>query len=80
MSTRCPNCGSMAVSSRIVTKEEVDLVDPLDFAKEKVKQKSSFSYTLYPYYPTTDEILQIVVYCEGCGYTEVYSRSELENE
>jgi len=80
MGTRCPNCGSMAVSSRIVTKEEVDLVDPLDFAKEKVKQKSSLYTFLYPYYATTDEILQIVVYCEGCGYTEVYSRSELEDE
>jgi len=77
MNTRCPNCGSVAISSRIVTKREVDLVDPLDYSKEEISKRISLEMQLYPYPATSNEILQIVIYCKGCGYTEVYTRSDL---
>ena len=72
---RCPNCGSLAVSEKIVYKEDNELVDPIEYANELL---SSWGLvTVYPY-PVAREIVQIIIQCQACKYTEVYSPDELQ--
>lgn len=77
MRARCPNCGSLVVSRKIVYKQDNELVDPIEYANELISSWSSLTYPYpYPYHNKT--IVQIVVQCQACKYTEVYSPDDLQ--
>ena len=72
---RCPNCGSLVVSWKIVYKEDNELVDRIEYANDLLNSWDPFYF--YPSH-STKEIIQIVIQCQACKYTEVYSPDELQ--
>ncbi len=78
LNARCPNCGSLAIFSRVVNKCETEFADPLEYANQEIRKKVTHEYPYYQIYGVAERVVQIVVYCDGCGYTEVFTVDELE--